>query len=94
MNTQAGRLTSRRDARVFGFAYLTKLAAWVELKRKARRAQRHERELCEMLNAMNSALLDDIGVARDANGEPVLELANQNAHIIILDQPPSRHDTR
>jgi hypothetical protein len=54
MNTQAERLTSRRDARVFGFTNLTKLAAWIELKRQARRAHRHEMELRDMLKVSPS----------------------------------------
>jgi hypothetical protein len=95
MNTQAERLTSCRDAHVFGFAFLTKLAAWIELKRDARRARRHEMELREMLRTMSPELLKDIGVAFDANGDPAFELASQNAHVIatkILDQPRRHHD--
>jgi uncharacterized protein YjiS (DUF1127 family) len=95
MKTQADRLTSRRDARVSGFTYLKKLAAWVEQKRQAHRAYRHEMELRETLKAMGPELLNDIGVALDANGEPVLELANRNAHVIVTNirgRQPRYHD--
>jgi uncharacterized protein YjiS (DUF1127 family) len=95
MNTQAERLTSRRDARVFGFTYLRKFAAWMELKREARRARRHEMALRDTLKAMSPDLLDDIGVALDADGDPVLEFANQNPFVVatkILGHSPRWHD--
>jgi hypothetical protein len=95
MNTQAERLTSRRDARVSGFTYLKKLAAWVELKREAYRAHRHEMELRDALRALSPELLKDIGVALDATGDALLDLATRNPHVIvsnILDQPPRYHD--
>ena len=93
MNTQAERLTSRREARVFGFAYLTQLAAWIELKREARRARRHEMELREMLKAMSPKLLNDIGISLDANGDPMLALPKQNAHVVVAKilNRPRRH---
>src|SRR5262245_61458084 len=95
MNTQAERLTSVRDARASGFTYLKKAVAWIELKRKAHLAYRHQMQLRDTLKAMSPELLDDIGVALDANGEPVLDLADQNAHVVVtkvLGRPPRHHD--
>jgi uncharacterized protein YjiS (DUF1127 family) len=95
MNTQAERLTSRRDDRVSGFTYLRKLATWMKLKREAHRIRRHDTELRKILAAMSPDLLDDIGVTLDADGEPVLELARQNPHVVvtkILGQPQPRQN--
>jgi hypothetical protein len=95
MNTQAERLTSRRAARVSGFTYLKKLAAWIERKREAYRAHRHALELRDTLGTLSPDLLDDIGVALDANGDPRLELATRNPHVIVtnfLDTSPRYHD--
>lgn len=96
MNTQAERLTSCRDAHVFGFAFLTKLAAWIELKRVSRRAYLHEMELRDTLRSLSPDLLADIGVTLDANGEPVLERASDDGHMVVanaLDSPRRRQDT-
>ncbi len=87
MNTQAERLTSRRDARVSGFTYLKKLVVWIELKRKAYRAHRHALELRDTLSTLSPDLLDDIGVALDTNGDPRLELASRNPHVIVTSVP-------
>ena len=95
MNTQAERLTSRRDARVSGFIHLKKLAAWIQLKRDAYRAHRHVLELRDTLSTLSPELLNDIGVALDLNGDPVLEFARQNPHAIvtnILEKPLRYHD--
>ena len=95
MNTQAERLTSRRDARVSGFTYLKKLTAWIELKREAYRTHRHEMKLRDALRELSPELLQDIGIALDAAGDPVVNIASRNPHVIvanILDQPPRYHD--
>jgi len=94
MNTQAER---RRDARVSGFTYLTKIAAWIELRRQAHMARRHEMRLREMLKTLPPVLLKDIGLALDAGGGPGLELTRQNPHVIvtrILDSSSRRHEPR
>jgi uncharacterized protein YjiS (DUF1127 family) len=94
MNTQAERLNSGRDDRVSGFTYLRKLATWMKLKREAHRIRRHENELRKILAAMSPDLLDDIGIALDADGEPVLELARENPRAVtrILGQPQPHHN--
>lgn len=83
MSTQAEHLTSRRDDPVSRPTYLTKLVAWIESQRQAYRTYRHEMRLREMVKTLPPALLDDIGLALDVDGLPVLELARQNPHVIV-----------
>lgn len=95
MNTQAERLTNRRDARVSGFTYLKKLANWIELKREAYRTHRRELALRDMLSALSPELLDDIGITLDAGRGPLPDLATRNPHVIvtsIVDKPLRYHD--
>ena len=95
MNTQSERVIGRRQNSVFGLAYLRRLAAWVELKRETYRTRRRETEAREALKAMSPELLDDIGVALDATGDPVIKFASQNPHVIaaeVLGQPARYHD--
>lgn len=85
MNTQVERIVSRRNTRVFGLTYLSRLAAWARLKYEAYRKHRLEIEAREALRAMSPELLDDIGVKIDDSGKPVPTFACQNPHVIATE---------
>jgi hypothetical protein len=95
MNTQVERLASRRNTRVLGVTYLDRISAWAQLKYKAYRARRAAIEAQEALLSMSPELLDDIDVKIDEFGKPMLELADQNPHVVAvaaLIQSPRYHD--
>lgn len=95
MNTHAERAFIRSSHRIFGFAYLSRLASWVNLKLEAYRARRSRIEALETLRAMSPELLDDIGVDIGRLGKPTLKLADHNPHVLAIEAlKPSRqyHD--
>lgn len=94
MNTHAERAVIHSNRRALRFAYLSRLASWVNLKFKAYRTHRSRIEALESLRAMSPELLDDIGIGIDVDklGKPTLKLADHNPHVIaIAALKPSRH---
>jgi hypothetical protein len=59
MNAHAHRPLARRQSR---YSPLGRFAAWVNTKRQARRARRLEEETVVYLSAMDTKLLNDIGM--------------------------------
>jgi hypothetical protein len=88
MNAYAHRRLARRQPR---HSPLGKFADWVNTKWQARRARRLEEETVVYLNAMDSKLLNDIGMdigtLTDRASEPSSEEAT---NIVTLPKPSTR----
>jgi hypothetical protein len=90
MNAHAHRPLARRQSR---HSPLGKFAAWVNTRWQARRIRRLEEETVVYLSAMDTKLLNDIGMDIGT----LADLANEHssvdtANVVTLSQAPNRRN--
>jgi hypothetical protein len=90
MNAHAHRPLARRHPR---HSPLVRFTAWVNTKWRAHRARRLEEETVVYLSAMDSKLLNDIGMDAATLADLTKEPAPANtANIVVLPRPSDRRE--